>query len=162
MLSCTDATRLIARRADGDALDVSAAAMLDEHLATCTSCRDALSAQRAVADLLRARPAERVSPPFRALLAQRLDAEAGWFGIADWRTWTFRLAPAAIALMLVAFLTSAQTASAPISLEEWAVSNAGSSSQATLLWDESVTSDSVLQEMLAVDAPAAGGATDGR
>ena len=162
MLSCTDATRLIARRADGEALDEPAAATLDEHLTGCASCRDALAAQRAVADLLRARPVERVSPQFHVRLAQRLDEQAGWFGIADWRTWTFRLAPAAIALMLVALLTSARTASAPISLEEWAVSNAGSSSAATLLWDEDVTSESVVQEMLAVDAPAAGGAPDAR
>ena len=162
ILSCTDATRLIARRADGDALEASSAAALDEHLTGCPSCREALGAQRAVSDVLRARPAERMSPQFHARLARRLDDQTGWFGIADWRTWTFRLAPAAIALLLAAVLTSAPAVSAPLSLEEWAVGNAGSSSEATLLWDEDVTSDSVLQEMLAVETPAAGGGTDVR
>jgi anti-sigma factor RsiW len=161
MLSCVDANRLIARRADGDRLDAPASAALDEHLAACAGCRDALAAQRAVADLLRARPADRVSPQFHARLSHRLDGEAGFFGLADWRAWTFRLAPAAAALALAGFLTAEQPSAAPLSLEEWAVSNTGSASTVSLLWDSQVSSDVVIQEMLGVDA-AAGEARDGR
>jgi anti-sigma factor RsiW len=162
MLSCDDATRLIARRADGDVLDVSAAAALDSHLAGCSSCRDAVPAQRAVAELLRARPAERVSPRFHARLAKRLDDDGGWFGMADWRAWTIRLAPAAVALALAAFLTSGQMAASPISLEEWTVGSTDSSSPASVLWDSDLSSDSVLESMLGVEVPAAGGASNGR
>lgn len=162
MLSCADATRLIVRLADGDRVDAATSTALDAHLSGCPGCRDALAGQRAVANLLRARPADRVAPQFHARLAQRLDDEAGWFGLVDWRAWTFRLAPAAAALALAALLTAGQPAAAPINLEEWAVSNADTSSAASLLWDDDVSSDSVVREMLGVDAAAAGGARDGR
>lgn len=162
MLSCADANRLIVRRADGDALEAPAAAALDAHLAGCAACRDALASQRAVADLLRSRPADRVSPQFHARLSEKLDREAGWFGLADWRAWTFRLAPAAAALALAAFLTAERSAAAPLSLEEWAVSNTGSASTVSLLWDSQVSSDVVLQEMLGVDGTPTGGTRDGR
>lgn len=162
MLSCADTTRVIVRLADGDRLETSTIAALDAHVSGCAGCRDALAGQRAVADLLRARPADRVSPQFHARLAQRLDDEAGWFGLVDWRAWTFRLAPAAAALALAAFLTAGQPAAAPINLEEWAVSNADTSSAASLLWDDDVSSDTVVREMLGVEATEAGGASDGR
>jgi anti-sigma factor RsiW len=161
MLSCADANRLIVRRADGDLLDPAHGDALDEHLAGCSSCRDALAGQRVVADLLRARPVDRVSPHFHGRLSRRLDEASGWLGLLDWRAWTFRLAPAAAALALAALLTADGPAAAPISLEEWAVSNTGSSSATSLLWNSEVSSESVLQEMLGVDDPA-GGASDGR
>ena len=162
MLSCADATRLIARRADGARLDEPTDAALDVHLAGCAACREALSGQRAVADLLRARPAERVFPAFAARLAQRLDEDAGWFGLLDWRVWTIRLAPVAAALALAAYLTAGVQPATSVSLEEWAVSHAGSSSAASLLWDAEVSSDAVLQEMLGGEATAQGGSNDGR
>jgi hypothetical protein len=59
-------------------------------------------------------------------------------------------------------LTTGQTGAAPLSLEEWAVSNTESSSVATLLWDDEVTSAAVVEQMLTGELPTAGGARDGR
>ena len=165
MLSCDEACRLLAHRADGDRLARPLEAELDAHLAACAACRDALAAQRVVAASLRARPAERVSPMFARRLAARLapiDRDEGWLGLADWRAWTVRLAPVAIVLALAAVLTTGQTGAAPLSLEEWAVSNTESSSVATLLWDAEVTSAAVVEQMLTGELPTAGGARDGR
>ena len=162
MLTCADATRLMARRADGDRLAVGEEARLDTHLAGCAGCRDALAGQRAVADRLRSRPPERLSPGFHAALAKRLDGEAGLLGLADWRAWTIRVAPAAAALVLAALYAASGPASSAISLEEWAVINAGTASEASLLWNAEVTPDSVLQEMLGVDTAPAEGQDDGR
>jgi hypothetical protein len=165
MLSCDEAGRLLAHRADGDRLPASREADLDAHLEACGSCREALGTQRAVAAGLRSRPADRVSPMFARRLRERLDRvdrDEGWLGIADWRAWTVRLAPVAIVLALAAVLTTGQTGAAPLSLEEWAVSNTESSSVATLLWDDEVTSAAVVEQMLTGELPPAGGARDGR
>lgn len=162
MLTCADATRLIARRADGDRLNGDEAARLDGHLTGCAGCRDLLAGQRDVADLLRGRPADRVSPRFHARLAARLDAGAGLLGLADWRVWTLRLAPAAAALVLAALYTAGGAATSALTLEEWAAINAGGGSGPALLWNADATPDAVLGEMLGVDAAAEGGGTDGR
>jgi hypothetical protein len=158
-MGCREAERLIARQAD-EKLDSAAAAILDDHLRRCASCRAALEDQRVVAGLLRSRPVDRLSPAFDARLAARLDDASGWFGLADWRAWTFRLAPLAAVLAVAAFLTSAQTSSAPaatVSIEEWTMSAAGSSSTASMLWDSEVTVDTLLESMLSGNAEASGG-----
>lgn len=165
MLSCAEAAGFVLHRADGDCLAPSIEAELDAHLETCASCREELAAQQAVAARLRARPVDSVSPMFARRLGERLDRlerHEGWLGMADWRAWTVRLAPVAVVLALAAFLTGAQTDAAPLSLEEWAVSNAESSSVATLLWDADVTSEAVVEQMLTGELPLAGGTSDGR
>jgi hypothetical protein len=162
MLSCSDAAPLIARLADGASLEQESAHALDGHLSACAACRALLDEQRLVLSVLRSRPAENVSPAFASRLAARLDDEIGFFGIADWRAWTFRLAPAAAAAALVAVLLSSQGTAAPISLEEWAVSNADTTSRATLLWDSDTTADAVLETMLMGDTESTGGTNDVR
>jgi predicted anti-sigma-YlaC factor YlaD len=154
MLSCTDAVPLILRRADGDALDATASARLEEHLAICAECRTTLVDQRTVASTLRSRPAETVSPLFASRLAERLDQAAGWFGIADWQAWTFRLAPVTVALVLATFLFSDQPATTSLDLEDWAVSTAEATSPATLLWNSDITSDKLLETLVTGEAPA--------
>lgn len=164
MLSCVEAARFLSHRGDGDRLAPSAEAALDAHLEACASCREALAAQRAVAATLRARPADSVSPLFARRVAERMDRlnrDQAWVDIADWRVWTVRLAPAAAALALAAWLTTDQNGAAPLSLEEWAVSNAETSSVATLLWDSEVTSEALVEQMLTGDLPA-GATHDGR
>jgi hypothetical protein len=71
------------------------------------------------------------------------------------------LAPVAAVLLLAASLL-AGGAPAPLSLEEWAVSNAGSSSAASLLWDSEVTTDVVLETMVTGAGEASGGPGDVR
>lgn len=164
MLSCVEAAPFLSHRGDGDRLAPAVEADLDAHLETCASCREVLAAQRAVATALRARPADPVSPLFARRVAERLDRldrDQGWIDIADWRAWTVRLAPAAAVLALAAWLTTGQTGAAPLSLEEWAVSNAETSSVTTLLWDSEVTSEALVEQMLTGDL-SAGETRDGR
>ncbi len=161
MLSCSDAAPLLAKRADGAELDAPAAEGLEQHLATCAGCRAALADQRAVRDILQSRPAQAVSPAFASRLSERLDDASGFFGIVDWRVWTYRLAPLAAVLAIIAVLFSSQSAAAPLSLEDWAVSNAGETSRATLLWNSDVSADTVIETMLVGDQ-ASGGTGDGR
>lgn len=94
--------------------------------------------QEIVAGILGSLPPLEVSPGFLARVNARIDAEhdAGWFGLADFRVWTLRLAPLAAALALIAVLwpataststssgTAAQGASAaaaftPASASDW-------------------------------------------
>ena len=162
MLSCDDAAGLIARRADG-ALDAADLSLLDAHAAGCAACRAALEDQRRIAAILRSRPPERLSPRFNATLAAKLDDASGWFGIADWRIWTFRIAPVAGALGLAAFLTAGASAgtSSP-TVEEWTFSTPDTSSSASALWQDDVTTDSLLEAILTGSGGSGGGSVDVR
>ena len=62
--------------------------------------------QRLVARVLASRPPEAVPADFVARVNARIDASEGdgWFALADFRTWTLRLAPVAGALVLVGLL----------------------------------------------------------
>ena len=146
-MTCGDAARLMVRRADGDALDERTSAALEAHLAICASCQAELDSQRNVVAILRSRPVDSLSLQFASQLAQRLDDVSGWFGIADWRAWTFRLSPLAAALALVAFLSSSQTTStANVDLDKWM--RAGASGSAISLIEPDVTTDTLLETML--------------
>jgi hypothetical protein len=155
MLSCDDAARYIVRSSDEpEALDAAARAALDAHLADCAACREAADTQRAVSAWLRTRPADRVSPQFAARLASRLDAASGWFGIADWRVWTLRLAPVAAALAMAIFLGLDASTPTPVTLEDWTLGVSDSSSAASLLWQPGVSAESVMETMLTGELPA--------
>ena len=156
MLFCADSERLIARRADGAPLDPRLAAELDRHLEGCAACREALAAQDSVAAILRSRPADDVSPGFSARLARRLDERTDFFDSIDWRVWTFRLTPVAAALALVAYLTTADVDRAT-TIDEWTAPAGGTVS--SLLQDDGVTSDSVLEQMLTGEVAAGGGSS---
>ena len=62
--------------------------------------------QRLVARVLASRPPDDVPADFVARVNARIDvaADHGWFALADFRTWTLRLAPLAGALVLVGLL----------------------------------------------------------
>jgi hypothetical protein len=163
MLSCEDAHRLIARAADGD--EIAESEGLDVHLESCALCRSALAEQRMVATILRSRPAQSPSPDFASRLARRLDGVSGWLGIVDARVWTFRLAPVAAVLALVAILGSgsSRTQRSMQTLEEWARSSLDSKSGASMLWQQDVNAESVLEVMATgKTSSATGGAADVR
>jgi anti-sigma factor RsiW len=162
MSSCERAQSALAH--DDGELSVADRAWLDAHVATCDACRREAADQRAVAAALRARPAMPPSPAFIATLALRLDESSGWFGMADWKTWTIRLAPVAAALALVAFLTAAQTgtSTSSVTLDQWTYSVVEPTSTAAMLWDQQVSADSLLESMLADDDSANTGGQDVR
>jgi hypothetical protein len=153
-MNCADAVTCIARLADAaDSLDETTRAGITAHLEHCASCRRALETQRVVAAWLRTRPVDHVSPEFAARLATRLDEVSGWFGIADWRVWTLRLAPLAAVLALAIVLSETSSATS-VTLEEWAVGD--TSSTASLVYEGRVTSESLIETMLIGESPAAG------
>jgi len=112
--------------------------------------------QRLVASVLASRQAPDVSPGFLARVNARIDAarDEGWFGLADFRVWTLRLAPAAAALTLLALLwpgTSSTVARTP-STSAIAVSAAGAPQRFTPSsasdWQRDVTADALLEAAL--------------
>lgn len=156
MLSCEETERHIARAVDGD-LEEDVRAALATHLEGCAQCRAAFETQRAVAAWLRLRPADRVSSEFRAGLTARLDEAAGWFGIADWRVWTLRLAPLA-AVLALAILFGGASIDQPVTIDEWAYEAADG---ATALWQAGVSADSALESLVIGEAPAGAAAVPG-
>jgi anti-sigma factor RsiW len=148
-MTCHEATQSIARFADtDDTLDAATRAAIESHLERCTTCRQALETQRTVAAVLRTRPSDAVSPEFTARLAARLDAVSGWFGVADWRAWTLRLAPLAAVLALALFLGSESATQATVTLEEWTVGGNDSASSVSLLWRSDVNAEALMETML--------------
>ncbi len=159
MLSCDAAEPLIARCADGVLADADRA-RLDAHLASCADCRAAVEMQRDVAALLRARAPE----PHLDLVSRvsaRLDAEAGVFGLANWRAWTLGLAPVAAALMLAAYLgigASGSGAAQPVvAQEEWAATAATS-----VLMQPGTSGDALVEAVLTGAAASSGESRDVR
>ncbi len=75
---------------------------LRRHLAVCVACRKIRDEQRAVRVVLAARPNRDAPPDFAARVMANLDPAGSWLDALDWRRWTFRLAPVATALFLVA------------------------------------------------------------
>jgi hypothetical protein len=156
---CTDATQLIARLADEPAaLDAGIRARLDGHLEECLECRSALLTQQAVAGWLRMRPPDQLTPGFSTRLAARLDEASGWFGLADWRAWTLRLAPVAAALALATYLGLGLGSASPVqpTIDEWTL-GAPAVSTESLLWESGVTPESVVESMLTGERPAGSG-----
>jgi hypothetical protein len=71
--------------------------------------------QLLIAALLASTPPSRVSEDFLSRVNARIDETAGWLGLADFRVWTLRLAPAAAALALVAILWPGTATTTPSS-----------------------------------------------
>jgi hypothetical protein len=161
-MTCKEAASFIARFADAvDSLDETTRATIDAHVQACASCRAALETQRVVAAWLRSRPSDGLSPEFSARLAERLDAVSGWFGIADWRVWTLRLAPVAAALALAILLGSESTAQSTITVEDWTIEDVDidTSSPVSLLSRPDLTPESLMETMLTGEPPSSGGET---
>jgi hypothetical protein len=106
--------------------------------------------QELVASILRSMPPPAVRGDFVARVNARIDETAGWLGLADFRLWTLRLAPAAAALVLVAVLWSGRASSAG----GRAAAPAASSSAATFSpaspadWQKDVTGNDMLDAAL--------------
>jgi len=147
----------IADAAESETLTAAERADLEAHLDQCADCRAALAGQRFVAGVLRSRPALQPSPAFAVNLAARLDEASGWLGMLDWRVWTFRLAPIALAIFLIAvFAGSSSTSSgtpgatetATATLETWTRGVNETSSVAAAVWQDRTSSDALLETML--------------
>ena len=78
----------------------------------------------------------------------------GWLDALNWRVWTFRLAPVAAALMVVAAMGFGPTEAAePLEFSdlvaEWVVDEDAEGLPAfSLLWQDDVTDDTLLEAVL--------------
>ena len=153
MVSCRDAHQWMTRDVDGG-LDARDRARLEAHVASCAACQEAWTSQQAVARLVRARPSIDVPPGFAARVAARLEEPVTWLGLAEWRAWTWRLAPVACGLFVVATLVgnrTTDTAARVSTARDVTVASARASSDArpeAVLWEDGVTEDQLLLTVL--------------
>ncbi len=160
-MNCDVATRLLLDRLAGR-LDDRSRAVLDEHLEQCADCREAAAAQTEVSTVLAARPDADVSPSFAARFAGRLQEESGWFGLADWRWLSVRLAPVAAILLLAAGLVIERQKTEPppqpslsALVDTWASGSETSDVPVTsVLWQPQTNEDAAVLTVLAAPADA--------
>ena len=99
--------------------------------------------QAAVAALLASTPPPDVPADFVARVNARIDATEGWLGVADFRLWTLRLAPAAVVLALITVLwpgTSTGTTTTTVSTAEAGTFRPAAQDD----WQQEVSSDALL------------------
>jgi len=65
----------------GRTLDAETAAVLERHMKTCAACREFVSGQRAVWEVLDGWNAAPVSPDFDRRLYQRIEREVSWWDL---------------------------------------------------------------------------------
>ena len=111
--------------------------------------------QRLVASVLASMPAPDVPADFVSRVSARIDETAGWFGLADFRLWTLRLAPAAAALALIAVLWPASSTSTAAPTAVVSETPASFSPASASDWQQDVSGDALLAAAL---RPASGGA----
>ena len=104
--------------------------------------------QDVVAAILKSMPPPDVRGDFVARVNARIDATAGWFGLADFRAWTLGLAPAAVALALVAILWSAPAASTTSAASAPAAMAPAFSPASSSDWQQDVSGDAMLEAAL--------------
>lgn len=143
-----------------DELDVTDRDRLAAHLARCADCRDALDEQRAVRAVLTTRRDAPVPAGFATRVAAHVTVGSSWIDLLQWRTWSFRLAPLAAGLLLVAAATtrSAPSAGEAAGLsdlaEVWAFGGQGSDTQPafTILGQDGISGDMLLDTILSAEA----------
>ena len=116
--------------------------------------------QDLVASILRSAPPPDLRGDFVARVNARIDAAAsdGWIGLADFRVWTLRLAPAAAALALLAALWPSPASTSLTSSGVQATDAASTFSPASSAdWQKDVSADALLDAALTPR-----GAADGR
>ena len=107
-----------------------------------------------VASVLASVPPSEVPADFLARVNARIDETAGWFGLADFRLWTLRLAPAIAVLALIAVLWPGASSSSSSSSSASAPAASFSPASATD-WQEEVSANVLLEAAL---HPASGAA----
>lgn len=180
MLSCDESVPLLARAVDA-LLDQEELDRLREHLWQCGSCRKEVEAQLSVKWVLAERPEEALPAGFGERLARRLNREARhpqrgcrglerppvsgrrsvdvnggtlrWLELLNWRKWSIRLLPVALALIAWAAIaghTDRGVASIDLAtaVEAWTLPGEAAT---TLLVDPEVSDDSLLFVLLSHD-----------
>ncbi len=158
-MQCDVAGPLLLRRLEGR-LEADEGQRLERHLEQCEACRETLGAQRRVAAILSSRPLAEAPLGFPGRVMANLEPVPGWMDALNWRVWTYRLAPVAAVLMVVASLGFGPTEAAePMEFSDlvagWVVEeNAQGLPAFSLLWQEEVTGDILLEAVLTADPDA--------
>ena len=155
-MTCDEIAPLIARGADG-ILDGDQQQVVARHLETCSACREMLEEQQLVARMLSQRPD--VDPPVGLVgrVITSVDASPTWFDVVNWRVWTFRLAPVAVALLVIASLNlGPSTQVEPAELLDLATGWLGDDTAEelpafSLFWQEDATDDALLDAVLTAE-----------
>ena len=152
-MHCDEVGPLLLRRLDGR-LETEEGKRLERHLVQCEACRETLDTQRQVATVLSSRPMAEVPLGFAGRVMAHLEPAPSWLDALNWRVWTFRLAPVAAALLVVAVLGFGPTEAAePLEFSdlvvEWVVEEEVEGLPAfSLIWREEVTDDILLEAVL--------------
>ena len=152
-MSCDDVGPLLLRRLEGR-LEGDDWHRLESHLQHCSACREELDGQQAVAAVLASRPSSGASPAFINRVMAAVEPERSWLDVLNWRAWTFRMAPVAAALALVAALGFGPTEAAePLEfvdlVAEWVVEDdAETLPPFALFWDDAVAEEALLEAVL--------------
>ena len=161
-MHCDEAGPLLLRRLEGR-LEANEGQRLERHLEQCEACGETLAGQRAVATMLSSRPVAEAPVGFAGRVMANLEPVPAWSGWPDvldalnWRVWTFRLAPVAAVLLVVASLGFAPTEAAePMEFSdlvaEWVIEEDARGLPAfSLLWQAEVTGDILLEAVLMAD-----------
>lgn len=159
-MKCSDCSSLLLRRLDGR-LDEPERNALDDHLAECAGCREAAAAQKEVASALASRPEAAVGPAFGERVSQRLARESGWFGLADWKWLSVRLAPITALLLVAAGVAverewsqAAPSASLSSAVETVATGAGDRVPVTSIIWQPDVETESLVVTVLAAPADA--------
>ncbi len=159
-MTCEEAERILMDELSGRA-DPAASDELRQHVSTCRACREAASAQSQVSRILASRPETPVRRDFAARVAGEIARQSGWFGLADWRWLSVRLAPVAALLLLLAGLVverqATQTAT-PASLSgvvrTWAAGGSEGTPVTAVLWQPQPNEDAAVLTLLAAPSDA--------
>lgn len=102
-----------------------------------------------VAAALASRPLETAPADFLARVNARIDAEErGWFGVADFRVWTLRLAPATAAVAVIALAWPVTTRDTPVVTEVVTVQAESFAPASADDWQGEVSADALLDAAL--------------
>ena len=103
--------------------------------------------QALIAAALASIPPPDVPADFVARVSARIGESEGWFGVADFRAWTLRLAPLAAGLGLIAMLWPGATARTTSSVST-ATQAADFSPASPADWQQDVSADALLAAAL--------------
>jgi hypothetical protein len=166
-MRCEDTAGRLARRADS-APEGTTGDELARHLARCAACGEALRVQRQVAEVLASRPSSQPRPGLAQRVNDRIDNTIGWLNVADWRVWTWRLVPVAVALMVIASLGlfgsagegTVNDTARPATVDAWMGGTSTGTVPATaVFWQPSVSQESLLMTVLTASPDATLGET---
>ena len=105
-MSCKEWMPALLRAAEDRLDDAGEAARLAAHLRGCAECRQALADQKTARRLLAVRVDASVPAGFAARVLSAVQEAPRWMDLLGWRTWTYRLAPVAASLLLLAGLAA--------------------------------------------------------